>query len=59
MNPMTNDSAEVSLNRKLRQLIELPEISLTAEEAELFKIQTIDQLTFEELVEEIGEDHHE
>ena len=52
---MNAEHPEVSLTRKLRQLMDLPEVTLTAEEADLFKIQSIDQLTFDELVDEKGD----
>jgi hypothetical protein len=56
---MNAQSIEVSLTRKLRQLMELPEVTLTAEEADLFRIQHIDQLSFDELVDEKGDYDHE
>jgi len=56
---MNAERTEVSLTRKLRQLMELPEVTLTAEEADLFKIQHIDQLSFDDLVDEKGEFYHE
>lgn len=56
---MKTDKIEASLTRKLRQLADLPEVVLTPEEADLFRIQTIDQLTFDELIEEEGDKQDE
>ncbi|WP_345948993.1 hypothetical protein ABDD95_19285 [Mucilaginibacter sp. PAMB04274] len=53
-----NSTVEISLTRKLRELIGLQEIALTAEEADLYDIQGADLLEPDFLIlEEGGYDH--
>ena len=54
-----NSTTEISLTRKLRELIGLQEISLTEEEAELFDIESIDQYEPDFLTIETEEYHEQ
>ncbi|MGF7079696.1 hypothetical protein [Mucilaginibacter sp. UYCu711] len=54
-----NSTVEISLTRKLRELIGLQEIFLTAEEADLYDLQGTDLLEPDFLTVEKGEYDHE
>jgi hypothetical protein len=54
-----NSTVEISLTRKLRELIELQEVALSAEEAGLYDIQGADLLEPDFLIIEQGGYDHE
>lgn len=54
-----NSTVEISLTRKLRELIDLQEVALSAEEAELYDIQGTDLLETDYLTLKKGGYDHE
>lgn len=54
-----NSTVEISLTRKLRELIGLQEIALTAEEADLYDVQSADALETDLLTLQEGDNDHE